>query len=69
MVKITDTSDYSRFARTRRAAFVGTGLGYFIPHVWFYALGATLVLTDTNRDRAWAGGQTGLPPARCRCHD
>lgn len=37
-------ADYSRFARDRSAAFWGTGLGYLVPHVWFYALGATLVL-------------------------
>lgn len=37
-------ADYSRFARDRRAAFWGTSVGYFIPHVWFYALGALLVL-------------------------
>jgi putative hydroxymethylpyrimidine transporter CytX len=37
-------ADYSRFARNRRAAFWGTGLGYIVPHVWFYALGAVLAL-------------------------
>ena len=38
-------ADYSRLARSRGAAFWGTGLGYFVPHVWFYALGALLVLS------------------------
>lgn len=37
-------ADYSRFARSRRDAFWGTAVGYFVPHVWFYALGAALVL-------------------------
>jgi nucleobase:cation symporter-1, NCS1 family len=37
--------DYSRFARDRRSAFWGTAAGYFVPHVWFYALGALLVLS------------------------
>lgn len=37
-------ADYSRFARSRNAAFWGTGLGYFVPQVWFYSLGAALVL-------------------------
>lgn len=37
-------ADYSRFARGRGAAFWGTAAGYFVPHVWFYALGALLVL-------------------------
>ena len=37
-------ADYSRFATSRRAAFWGTGLGYFVPQVWFYALGVALVV-------------------------
>jgi putative hydroxymethylpyrimidine transporter CytX len=37
-------ADYSRFARQRSAAFWGTGAGYFVPHAWFYALGAVLAL-------------------------
>jgi putative hydroxymethylpyrimidine transporter CytX len=37
-------ADYSRFARSRAAAFWGTALGYFTSHVWFYALGAMLAL-------------------------
>jgi putative hydroxymethylpyrimidine transporter CytX len=37
-------ADYSRFSRSRHAAFWGTGLGYFVPQVWFYSLGAALVL-------------------------
>lgn len=40
-------ADYSRFARSSRAAFWGTAAGYFVPHVWFYALGAMLVLAGT----------------------
>ena len=38
-------ADYSRFARSRRGAFWGTGLGYGVSHVWFYALGAVLGLS------------------------
>ncbi len=38
-------ADYSRFSRSRRSAVWGTGLGYFVPQVWFYALGALLVLS------------------------
>ncbi|MDQ3812179.1 MAG: putative hydroxymethylpyrimidine transporter CytX [Chloroflexota bacterium] len=37
-------ADYSRFSRNRRSAFWGTAVGYFVPQVWFYALGALLVL-------------------------
>lgn len=38
-------ADYSRFSRDRRSAVWGTAAGYFVPQVWFYALGALLVLT------------------------
>lgn len=38
-------ADYTRFARTRRSAFWGTAIGYFVPHVWLYALGALLLLS------------------------
>lgn len=41
-------ADYSRFARTRRGALWGTGTGYFVPHVWFYILGALLLLAGTQ---------------------
>jgi len=37
-------ADYSRFVRSGKAAFWGTAGGYFVPHVWFYALGVLLVL-------------------------
>ncbi|MCS6800861.1 MAG: cytosine permease [Chloroflexota bacterium] len=38
-------ADYSRFTRSHAAAFWGTSLGYFVPHVWFYLLGAMLVVS------------------------
>ncbi len=38
-------ADYSRLARSRGTAFWGTGLGYCVSHVWFYALGALLALS------------------------
>jgi nucleobase:cation symporter-1, NCS1 family len=37
-------ADYSRFSSGRRSSFWGTAAGYFVPQVWFYALGALLVL-------------------------
>lgn len=37
-------ADYSRFARRTGSAFWGTYLGYFIANVWFYALGAVMLL-------------------------
>ena len=36
--------DYSRFARRPAPAFWGTTLGYLVANVWFYALGALIVL-------------------------
>src|SRR4051794_21321323 len=38
-------ADYSRFSRGGRSAFWGTTIGYFVPNVWLYALGAILLLT------------------------
>jgi NCS1 family nucleobase:cation symporter-1 len=37
-------ADYTRFARDRRSAFFGAGVGYFFPTLWGFALGAVLVL-------------------------
>jgi putative hydroxymethylpyrimidine transporter CytX len=37
--------DYTRFARDRAGAFVGTAVGYFIPTLWMWGLGAVLVLS------------------------
>jgi len=37
-------ADYNRFARTRAAGLAGTYWGYLLGNVWFYALGALLVL-------------------------
>lgn len=37
-------ADLSRFARDDRSAAVGTFAGYLVGNVWFYALGALLVL-------------------------
>ena len=45
-------ADYTRFSRTRRGAFAGTGLGYFVPDAWLLALGAVLVLSRGLDDAA-----------------
>ena len=37
-------ADFSRFARDERSAAVGTFAGYLVGNIWFYALGAILVL-------------------------
>ena len=38
-------ADYTRFSRSGRGAFWGSAVGYFIPNVWLYALGAILLLS------------------------
>jgi NCS1 family nucleobase:cation symporter-1 len=50
-------ADYTRFARSRGAAFWGTAVGYFLPHAWLYTLGALLLLSRDLNDPA------GLVPA------
>jgi len=37
-------SDYNRFSKSEKGAFLGTATGYTIANSWFYALGALLVL-------------------------
>src|SRR5439155_170748 len=44
--------DYTRFARNRRGAFWGAGVGYFFPTLWCFALGAVLVLARDLSDPA-----------------
>lgn len=50
-------ADYTRFSKTRRDAFAGTGLGYLVPDVWLLLLGVVLVL---SRD---VGDPAALPAA------
>ena len=38
-------ADYNRFARKTKQAFWGTFIGYLITNVWFYALGALVLLS------------------------
>jgi nucleobase:cation symporter-1, NCS1 family len=45
-------ADYTRFARDRKSAFVGAGVGYFFPTLWCFALGAVLVLARDLTDPA-----------------
>jgi NCS1 family nucleobase:cation symporter-1 len=37
-------ADYTRFSRDRRSGLLGTGIGYFVPTLWCFGLGALLVL-------------------------
>jgi len=45
-------ADYTRFSRTRRGAFWGTGVGYLVPDVWLLSLGVVLVLSRDLSDPA-----------------
>lgn len=45
-------ADYTRFARTGRGAFWGTGIGYLIPDVLLLGLGAVILLTRGVGDAA-----------------
>jgi purine-cytosine permease-like protein len=45
-------ADYTRFARTTRGAFWGTGIGYGIPDALLLALGAVVLLTRDVSDAA-----------------
>ncbi len=55
-------ADYNRFAKDTPRAFWGTYIGYLITNVWFYALGALVLLTavitqDTTQDpKAFVSG-------------
>ncbi|MCA1727488.1 MAG: cytosine permease [Actinobacteria bacterium] len=48
-------ADYSRFAKRGVSSFTGTFLGYFAGNVWFYALGALLVLAGGFAEPTPAG--------------
>ena len=45
-------ADYTRFGRDRRSAFIGAGVGYWLPTMWGFALGAVLVLERGLSDPA-----------------
>jgi nucleobase:cation symporter-1, NCS1 family len=45
-------ADYTRFTRTRRSAFWGAGIGYFVPTIWMFGLGALILLSRGISDAA-----------------
>ena len=45
-------ADYTRFSRSRVAAFWGTGVGYFLASVWLWGLGAVLFFSRDVTDPA-----------------
>ena len=62
-------SDYSRFARRPAAAFWGTAAGYLVANVWFYSLGALILLPwgrATTRSVRRGGRAPGRAPDPAR---
>ncbi|HJP66363.1 MAG TPA: cytosine permease [Actinomycetota bacterium] len=53
-------ADYNRFARGDRSAATGTYVGYALGNVWFYSLGALLVLSANLTDPTPAGLGTAI---------
>jgi putative hydroxymethylpyrimidine transporter CytX len=43
-------ADYTRFSRSRRAGFWGTGVGYFVPTIPLFALGAVIAMSRNISD-------------------
>ena len=39
-------ADYTRFAKTRRGAGIGAGVGYFVPTLWCLGLGCVIALSQ-----------------------
>lgn len=58
-------ADYTRFTRSGRSAFWGAGAGYFLAQVWFFMLGALLILgrpgTDPFDPRGFVGAILAIP--------
>jgi nucleobase:cation symporter-1, NCS1 family len=38
-------ADYTRFSRSRRSGFIGAGVGYFVPTIPLFALGAVIAMS------------------------
>jgi len=43
-------ADYTRFAKSRRGAGVGAGIGYFVPTIWCIGLGCLIALSQSVSD-------------------
>jgi len=53
-------ADYNRFSVTRRQNFTGTFAGYTLGNIWFYALGALLILAGGFADASPEGIAAGI---------
>ncbi len=45
-------ADFTRFSKSRRAAFWGVGIGYLVPTLWLFPMGALLLLSRDLSDPA-----------------
>jgi purine-cytosine permease-like protein len=53
-------ADYNRFSRRERGSFWGTFLGYLAANVWFYSLGALIVLGVPGAEPSPEGIAAGI---------
>jgi nucleobase:cation symporter-1, NCS1 family len=53
-------ADYNRFARSRRRSAAGTYVGYLAANVWFYALGALLIVSAGAAEPSVTGIAEGI---------
>lgn len=53
-------ADYNRFSTRKRGSFWGTGLGYLIANIWFYGLGAVLVIRSPETPVSPEGIAVGI---------
>ena len=60
-------ADYTRFSRTRRAGFWSAGLGYFVPTIPLFALGAVIALSRHISDAPGAARPRSRPAAPRAC--
>ncbi len=53
-------ADYNRFSRSAKGSFWGTYIGYLLGNVWFYVLGAVLVLAGPGAEASPRGMALGV---------
>jgi putative hydroxymethylpyrimidine transporter CytX len=53
-------ADYTRFAKTRRGAGWGAGIGYFVPTLWCFGLGVLIVLARHVNDAQALPGKVAV---------
>lgn len=53
-------ADYNRFSKRQKGSFWGTTLGYLIANIWFYGLGALLVVGSAGANPSPEGIAVGI---------